>query len=51
MTIKVIYLNGSWEYVRNVKCISCRDPWYFLELNNGNTIKYDSRLKLEIESY
>lgn len=48
MTIKIIYLNGCWEYVRNVKHISCQEPWYFLELHNGSILKFDARLKLEV---
>lgn len=51
MTVKVIYLNGCWEYVRNICSIRCSNAYYFLESANGDTYEFDSRLKLEITSY
>ena len=48
MIVKVLYLNGCWEYLHGVKSISYDKYHYLVELENGAIKKYDSRLKLEI---
>lgn len=51
MLVKVIYLNTSWEYVRNVKKIEMQDGQYILTLSNGFKRKFDSRLRLIVDEY
>lgn len=51
MTVKVIYLNGCWEYVRGVKSVSADGGYFLVELENGSTLEFDRRLKLEISYY
>lgn len=48
MTVKVLYLNGCWEYIFNAKSISTDGCQYIVEVQNGSIRKYDARLKLEI---
>lgn len=49
MTVKVIYLNGCWEYIRNVKSIGYETYEYRLELSDGSILEFDGRLRLEVE--
>lgn len=51
MTVKVLYLNGCWEYVRGVKKVSADGEYFLVELENGSTLEFDCRLKLEISYY
>ena len=51
MTVKIVYLNGCFEYIRNVRSIRYENYEYVLELENGRKVEYDERLKLEISRY
>lgn len=51
MIVKVLYLNGCWEYVRRVKSVSTDGGYFLVELENGSTLEFDRRLKLEISYY
>lgn len=51
MIVKVLYLNGCWEYIRNVKSISIDNRYFLIELHNGSVKKFDLRLKLEISNF
>ena len=48
MSVKVLYLNGCWEYIYNVKSITINGRQFVIETKNGSIKKYDARLKLEI---
>lgn len=48
MTVKIVYLNGYFEYVRNVENIYAENIWLVLKLRGGTIKKYDRRLKLEV---
>ena len=48
MTVKVVYLNGYFEFVRNVENICTNNMWFVLILKNGTIKKLDRRLKLEV---
>lgn len=48
MTVKVVYLNGYFEFVRNVENICTNNMWFVLILKNGVVKKFDRRLKLEV---
>ena len=48
MTVKVVYLNGYFEFVRNVENICTNNMWFVLILKNGTVKKLDRRLKLEV---
>lgn len=48
MTVKVVYLNGYFEFVRNVENICTNNMWFVLILKNGAVKKLDRRLKLEV---
>lgn len=48
MTVKVVYLNGYFELVRNVENICTNNMWFVLILKNGVVKKFDRRLKLEV---
>lgn len=48
MTVKVVYLNGYFEFVRNVENICTNNMWFVLILKNGVVKKLDRRLKLEV---
>lgn len=48
MLVKIKYLNGCFEYVRNVENIVCENANYKLFLKDGGVLMFDSRLKLEI---
>lgn len=48
MTVKVMYLNGYFEFVRNVENIFTDDFWFVLRLRSGFIKKYDRRLNLEV---
>lgn len=48
MLVKVKYLNGCFEFVRNVENVVCENAHYKLVLRNGKVLMFDSRLKLEI---
>lgn len=48
MTVKVVHLNGYFEFVRNVENICTNNMWFVLILKNGAVKKFDRRLKLEV---
>ena len=48
MTVKVVYLNGCFEFIRNVENIYTDHIWFVLKLRGGAIKKYDRRLKLEV---
>lgn len=48
MTVKVVHLNGYFEFVRNVENICTNNMWFVLILKNGTVKKLDRRLKLEV---
>jgi len=48
MTVKVVYLNGYFEFVRNVETICTNKMWFVLILRCGSIKKYDRRLNLEV---
>ena len=48
MTVKVVYLNGYFEFVRNVENICTNNMWFVLILKNGVVKKLDRCLKLEV---
>lgn len=48
MTVKVVYLNGYFDFVRNVETICTNNMWFVLILKNGTVKKLDRRLKLEV---
>ena len=48
MTLKVVHLNGYFEFVRNVENICTSNMWFVLILKNGAVKKLDRRLKLEV---
>lgn len=48
MSVKVLYLNGCWEYIYNVKSIKTDGHQFVIEVKNGSIRKYDARLKLEV---
>lgn len=48
MTVKVVYLNGYFDFVRNVETICTNNMWFVLILKNGVVKKFDRRLKLEV---
>lgn len=48
MTVKVVYLNGYFEFVRNVETICTNNMWFVLILRCGSIKKYDRRLNLEV---
>lgn len=48
MTVKIVYLNGYFEYVRNVENIYTDNIWFVLKLRGETIKKYDRRLKLEV---
>jgi len=48
VTVKVMYLNGYFEFIRNVDTICTNNMWFVLILENGTVKKIDRRLKLEV---
>lgn len=48
VTVKVVYLNGYFEFVRNVENICTNNMWFVLILKSGTIKKLDRRLKLEV---
>lgn len=48
MTVKVVHLNGYFEFVRNVENICTNNMLFVLILKNGAVKKLDRRLKLEV---
>ena len=48
MTVKVVYLNGYFDFVRNVETICTNNMWFVLILKNGTIKKLDRRLRLEV---
>ena len=48
MLVKVIYLNGCFRYIQNVKSILDENTYYLVELFNGTTMEFDKRLTIEV---
>ena len=48
MTVKVIYLNGAFEYFHGIESITQSKRGFVLHPNKGNDILIDRRLKIEI---
>lgn len=48
MLVKVIYLNGCFRYIQNVKSVLDENTYYLVELLNGTTMEFDKRLTIEI---
>lgn len=48
MTVKVIYLNGVFEYFRGVESVTQSQGWFVLHFIDGGDILIDHRLKIEI---
>lgn len=46
MTVKIVYLNGYFEYVRNVENIYADNIWFVLKLRGG-TIKKNQVIHLK----
>lgn len=51
MNVKVLYLNGGWKYISNVKTISTDNQYFLVEMHNGSVRRFDLRLKLEITGF
>lgn len=48
MLVKVIYLNGCFRYIQNVKSVLDENAYYLVELSNGMSMQFDKRLTIEI---
>ena len=48
MTVQVIYLNGCFEFVYGVKSIEKSNCEFLLHLYDGRTLRFDSRMTLEL---
>ena len=51
MTVKIIYLNGAFELMNDVKSITAQEGWFIITLRNEYVRKIDKRLKLEVSFY
>ena len=51
MTVKIIYLNGAFELMKDVKSITAQESWFIITLRNEYVRKIDKRLKLEVSFY
>ena len=48
MLVKIIYLNNSFQYLRNVKAIIETKQGYQIEFYRQNPIQLDKRLTIEV---
>ena len=51
MTVKIIYLNGAFEFMKDVKSITTQEGLFIVTLRNEYVRKIDKRLKLEVSFY
>lgn len=51
MTVKIIYLNGSFEFMRDVKEIKRNEHSYIIVQRNDFKRELDQRLTLEVKFY
>lgn len=51
MTVKIMYLNGTFEFMKDVKSITTQEGWFVITLRNEFKRRIDKRLKLEVSFY
>lgn len=51
MTVKIIYLNGAFEFMRDVKEIKKNECSFIIVQRNGYKRELDQRLTLEVKFY
>lgn len=51
MTVKIIYLNGAFEYMRDVNEIKKNEHSYIIVQRNGFKRELDQRLTFEVTFY
>lgn len=51
MTVKIIYLNGSFEFMHDVKEIKRNEHSFIIVQRNGFKRELDQRLTLEVTFY
>lgn len=51
MTVKIIYLNGSFEFMHDVKEIKRNEHSFIIVQRNGFKRELDQRLTLEVKFY